>query len=333
MTRETVLKEAKGELTGEELLTLYRKLILGRSAEQKIREVYPKDEIKTAVHLGIGQEAIPVGVCHTLPPGSKTFGTYRNHVLFLALTEDTDAFFAELYGKATAPSKGKSGGMHISAPERGLLVTSAIVGTPIPVAVGAAFANSYRGSGDYTAVFFGDGALEEGVFWESLNFACLHRLKIFFVCEDNELAIHTFKEEREGFRSIDEAVRGFECYTASGEAFRVQNVVSLTQKMLRQMEAEPRPAFLHLKYFRFLEHVGPSEDFQAGYRRKPSPEELERLDPLLNFEKDLLANGFSREDLGAVKAAVIEKIEQSVNAAREAPYPEAGELHTDVYQP
>ena len=178
-------------------LTLYRKLMLARCAEERIRQEYSQDEMKTPVHLGIGQEAIPVGVCAAVPPGTKFFGTYRNHALFLALTEDTDRLFGELYGKLTGTAKGKAGSMHLAAPAEGLLATSAVVGTTIPVAVGVALANQYRQSDGLVVSFFGDGAVEEGVFWESLNFACLKKLRLLFVCEDNGLAIHTPTDQRQ----------------------------------------------------------------------------------------------------------------------------------------
>src|SRR3989344_1652857 len=126
----------KDILSKEESLALYRKLILTRLAEEKIREEYFKDEMKTPVHLGVGGEAIPVGVCHCLPAGSKTFGTYRNHSLYLAMTGETDGFFVEMYGKVTGVAKGKAGSMHLSAPEGNLVSTSTVVGTTIPVAVG-----------------------------------------------------------------------------------------------------------------------------------------------------------------------------------------------------
>lgn len=314
----------------EEALSLYRKLILARRAEEKIREEYFNDEMKTPVHLGIGEEAIPVGICHCLPEGTKIFGTYRNHALYLALTEDTDGFFAELYGKGSGPGKGKAGSMHLSAPERGLMATSAVVGTTIPLAVGAALANAYRNSLDVVAVFFGDGAVEEGVFWESLNFSCLHRLRILFVCEDNGLAIHTSSAERQGFRSIPEAIRGFDCYVASGDGSNLLGVVTLTRQMLDLMSEQPKPVFLHFTYLRFLEHVGPREDFDVGYRRRPTPDELERLDPVLRFEKGLYQDGFSDRDLAAIRTAVDEQINRSVRAAQQAPFPSPSELYTDV---
>lgn len=311
-------------------LALYRKLVLARRAEEKIREEYTKDEMKTPVHLGIGGEAIPIGVCHCLSAMTKTFGTYRNHTLYLAVTDDTDGFFAELYGKATGSGKGKAGSMHLSAPDRGLLATSAVVGTTIPVAVGAALANLYRQSLDLVAVFFGDGAVEEGVFWESLNFACLRRLRILFVCEDNGLAIHTPASDRRGFRSIVEAVSGFQCHVATGDGSDVETVVSRTRQVLTAMSAETRPGFVHFTYFRLLEHVGPQQDFDAGYRRRPSDVELERLDPVRRYEETLSRRGCSPAELGAIRTSVDAQIQRSVHLAQQAPFPPPSELYTDV---
>ena len=312
-------------------MELYRKLLLVRRAEEKIRSEYDKDEMKTPVHLGIGQEAIPVGVCHALPPGTKTFGTYRNHALYLAVTGDTDGFFAELYGKATGPGKGKAGSMHLSAPDRGLIATSAVVATTIPVAVGAALANAYRGSPDLVACFFGDGAIEEGVFWESLNFAALRRLRILFVCEDNHLAIHTPSTARQGFTSIPDAVQGFGCHVMSGDGSDAAGVAALTRQMLERMTEAPKPGLLHVTYFRLLEHVGPREDFAAGYRRKPTAEELERLDPVARCERVLRDGGCSSAALRAIGTAVDAQIDRSVRAAAAAPFAPPAELHTDVF--
>lgn len=313
------------------MLGLYRKLLLARLAEEKIREEYHKDEMKTPVHLGIGGEAIPVGVWHCLKEGTKTFGTYRNHSLYLAVTGDTDGFFGELYGKLNGSSKGKAGSMHLSAPERGLMATSAVVGTTIPCAVGAALANAYRKNSDWVVAFFGDGAVEEGVFWESLNFACLKRLRILFVCEDNGLAIHTPASQRTGFRSIREAIAGFRCHFAGGDGSNLLEVVDRTRGVLQRMEEEPQPGFLHLTYLRFLEHVGVREDFEAGYRRQPTPEELERLDPVAFFQKVLLQAGCSRAKLEAIRTELKEQLERSIQTAREASFPPLSDLDNDLF--
>lgn len=318
-------------LTKEESLVLYRKLILSRLSEEKIREEYFNDDMKTPVHLGIGGEAIAVGVCHCLAPHSKVFGTYRNHSLYLAVTQNTDAFFGEMYGKVMGVAKGKAGSMHLSSPEHGFVATSAVVGTTIPLAVGAALANSYRKLGDIVTIFFGDGAVEEGVFWESLNFASLKNLRVLFVCEDNGLAIHTPPKDRQGFVSIQKAAQVFNCHVGGGDGSNLHEVVKTTRHILKQMAEIPRPGFLHFTYYRFLEHVGPREDFDAGYRKRPSKEELRERDPVLQFERAACHNGLKPQELENIKKEVMGKIDQSVLAAQRAPFPSAGELHTDVF--
>jgi len=336
-------------ISKEEALLLYRKLLLARLSEEKIRELYPQNDIKTPVHLGIGGEAIPIGVCHCLPQGTKFFGTYRNHTLYLALSENTDVFFAELYGKVTGAGKGKAGSMHLTDPEHGLVATSAVVGTTIPVAVGAALANQYhetqnpssfaKASADrkskiqnpkWVVAFFGDGAMEEGAFWESLNFACLRRLRILFVCEDNGLAIHSPADDRRGFRSVLEATRGFDCHGASAEGADLSLVIQQTREMMEQMSKTPKPGFLHFTYFRFLEHVGPNEDFDAGYRKGLTTEERAKADPVAVFASHLPSLGCSHAELKAIESEVKSQIDRSVKKAQTDPFPSASELYTDV---
>ncbi len=323
--------KAASPLERAELLGLYRKLLLARYSESRIREEYFKDEMKTPVHLGIGQEAIAVGVCHLLPPGSRVFGTYRNHALYLAWTGDTDGFFGELYGRQTGPGKGKAGSMHLSLPEKGLMATSAVVASTVPVAVGTALAHRYQDRQAWTAVFFGDGAVEEGAFWESVNFACLHHLRILFVCEDNGLAIHTPANQRQGFRSIPEALAGFRCQVMEADGSDLLHVVERTRQLMHRMEEQDQPGLLHATYFRFLEHVGPLEDFDKGYRRRPTSEERERLDPLNRYEKWILQQGISPDDLSGIREEVRSRIGRSLQAAQAAPFPAPSELQSDLY--
>jgi TPP-dependent pyruvate/acetoin dehydrogenase alpha subunit len=144
---------------------LYKKMYLIRRAEQGILDYYATDAMKTPMHMSMGEEAAVVGVCAVLKKTDQVLGTYRSHALYLAKTGDTKKFFAEMYGKTTGIADGKVGSMHLSSPEHGHPISSAIVAGAIPVAVGIAYANKYRKTGAITAVFFGDGALEEGVFW------------------------------------------------------------------------------------------------------------------------------------------------------------------------
>lgn len=317
-------------LTKVEGLALYRKLLLVRLAEEAIRTSYHENDMKTPVHLGIGQEAIPVGVCHGMPDNLVTFGTYRNHALYLALTQETDKFFAELYGKASGLGRGKAGSMHLCAPDRGLLATSAVVATTIPLAVGAALAHAYRREATSVAVFFGDGATEEGVFWESLNFACLRGLNILFVCEDNGLAIHSGASDRRGYSSLIDTVRSFRCKTAAADGSDLPAVIQATRRLRAEMAESKQPGFLHLSYLRFLEHVGISEDFSIGYRHSPSLEEREAQDPVARFTTYVLAHGCLPTELDDIRSGIEAQIARSLDLARQASLPTADALYEDL---
>ena len=214
------------------LLDLYKKMYLIREAEAEIRREYHKDEMKTPMHMSLGGEAIAAGVCHALPRGSHAYGTYRSHALFLAMTGETEKFFGEMYGRSTGCARGRAGSMHLALPEQGLMATSAVVGTTLPWALGDAFEATYYRSDRITAVFFGDGAIDEGVFWETLNAACLMRLPILFVCEDNGLAIHTTTKQRRGYRSLKNIVKNYRCNIFMGEGNDVEKVYDLAKKAI-----------------------------------------------------------------------------------------------------
>lgn len=316
-----------------EALEIYRKLSLVRQCQEVIIKEYPKDEIKTPVHLGIGLEGISVGVAHCLPPNTKSFGQLRNHGQYLAITGETDRFFGELYGKVTGTGSGKAGSMHLCAVDDGLLATSGIVASTIPLAVGAAFAAKYRKTDNLAVAMFGDAAVEEGEFWESLNFACLHRLRVLFVCEENDLAIHTFASDRRGFKDkcIATAVRGFDCYVFEGDGADVRNVIDIVQQVVNLMARDPKPAFLSLRYFRFLEHTGPNTDFDVGYRPRPTESELKALDPVLKFEEYLLSIGVNESQLRVVRDDVASQIKKSLGAALAADFPTGEDLLTAVF--
>src|SRR5438552_2331429 len=206
---------------------LYRLLYRIRRIEEEIARVYPSDRIRSPVHLSIGQEAVSVGVCEALEPRDVAFGTYRGHALYLARGGDLRQMIAELYGKATGCTKGKGGSMHLIAPEVGMMGTSAVVGTTIANAVGHAYALRYRKQDAVVASFFGDGATEEGVFSESLNFAVLKRLPILFVCENNQYAIHTHQSRRQGNPAICERARAF---GLPAERLHGDDVVALVER-------------------------------------------------------------------------------------------------------
>lgn len=312
-----------------EALEIYRKMVLIRKCQEAIIAEYPKDEIKTPVHLCVGMEAISVGTTHPLPLNTKVFGPMRTHGLYLSIADETDKYFAELYGKSTGMGGGKAGSMHLTAPNEGLMATSGIVASTVSLAVGAAFANKYRGSDDIVMVTFGDSVPEAGEFWESLNFACLHSLRILFICEDNGLAAQTPKHERHGFDSIPLAIGdGFDCYVdKSYDGSDVLNVIDCVQDMIDRMDLSPRPGFLHFTYTRLVEHVGPNTDWDKGYRSKP----LERVDPILKYRSWLFQNGYQLEQIGNVEWSVYHQVAGSLKKAKSDPYPTALDLYSGVF--
>ncbi|MFA4872395.1 MAG: thiamine pyrophosphate-dependent dehydrogenase E1 component subunit alpha [Patescibacteria group bacterium] len=309
---------------------LYKKMYLIRATEEKIRAHYEEDEMKTPCHLYVGGEHIAAGVLQALAKDDYLFGTYRSHGIYLARTMETDAFFCELYGKATGTQKGKAGSMHIASPEHGLVATSAVVGTTIPMAVGSALAQQYLATGRITAVFFGDGATDEGVFWESINFACLKKLPILFICEDNDLAIHTSTEERHGYRSITDIVRQFDCNAYANETTDVQQIYQTTTQAIAQLRSDQRPAFLHFKYYRYYEHVGMYTDFHAGYRSEEIYKQWKARDPLELQRTKLFSQGMN-DDLKRYEESVQQQLTESVRKAKIASFPDPQELYSDIY--
>lgn len=300
-------------------------MYLVRQSEQQIADEYFEDDMKTPVHLCIGAEAITAGVFEAIQTPKKIFGTYRNHAQYLCASEDFDGFFAEIYGKVTGICKGKAGSMHLMNPKAGLMTTSAVVATTIPVAVGAALANKYKKNNETSIVFFGDGATEEGAFYESLNFASLHKLKILFVCEDNELAIHAKPETRRGFKSFSDLVSSFDILFKEVDGTDALSVYSGASALFDHMSTSGRPGFLYAKYLRFLEHVGPLEDFKYGYREKP--DELKNSDPVFRLRVELIREGL---DVVGIENEINGLIHVAVEKAKAAKFPEANELFTDV---
>ncbi len=316
-------------MSKEVLVVLYEKLLLARLCEERIRQDYFKDEMKTPVHLSIGEEAISVGVHGAIPKNSKIFGTYRNHAIYLAASNDTDGFWAELYGRSTGCGKGKAGSMHMCCPEFGLIATSAVVGTTIPVALGTAMASQYKKSEELSVVFLGDGATEEGVFYESLSFAKLRNLSVLFVIEDNDLAIHTKRSHRASLQSFEDLAKAFDMHYLRDDGSDITRVFSATKEILGMMKKSSGPAILHFDYFRFLEHVGPQEDFKFGYREQPDGV-FEKFDPILKAERQLESLGFNSIERESLKNKVLAKIEKSVEFAKNSPFPDPAELYTDI---
>jgi len=305
---------------------LYKALYRIRLLEEELARVYPTDKIKSPIHLSIGQEAVSVGVCEALRPDDVVFGTYRGHALYLAKGGDMKAMVAELFGKATGCARGKGGSMHLISTEAGMMGASAVVGTTIANAVGYAYALQHQGRDSLIVSFFGDGASEEGVFAESLNFAALKRLPMLFVCENNGYAIHTSQERRQGRADICARARAYGIPAERIEHNDVLYLFERTRAVAAKIRAGGGPHFLEVKTYRWREHVGPNNDFRLGYRtdNEATPwieaDQVTRLESMLTPER--------REQ---IQEEVEAEVEAALHFAEESPEPESAELYTDVY--
>lgn len=306
---------------------LYRSLYKIRRVEEEIVRIYPTDKIKSPVHLSIGQEAIAAGVCENLRPQDIVFCSYRSHAAYLAKGGDLKGMIAELYGKATGVAKGKGGSMHLIDAPRGVMGASAVVGTTIPHAVGYAYAVKLQRKDTVVVSFFGDGATDEGVFYESLNFAALKKLPVIFICENNSYAIHTHQLRRQPQANICERVRAH-CIPAErieDDVLKVHERAGGAVQVLRA--GRPGPFFFECMTYRWKEHVGPNEDYNLGYRTKEEAEPWIENDQVKKMGR-MLKDG-QREQ---IERKVEAEIQAAFAFAEESPFPDGEELYTDVFK-
>lgn len=292
-----------------------------RMVEEKIIELYPSDVIQSPVHLSIGQEAVAVGVAATLTKDDWVFITYRGHAFYLARGGPLPEFFAELMGRRTGLSKGKAGSMHLAAPRQGVIGASAVVASTISHAVGAALASKLQKQKSRVFVAnFGDGAMEQGVFHESLNFAALHNLPVVFTCEDNGLAVHTKTRQRQAF-NLKSLIESYGIpYHEVPEGYDPDLVREQSQIAVDLARQGVGPVFIAIKTARYKEHVGPGEDFQAGYRSAEEMALWKAKDPLLR----------SSPILDDYRKEIADEIDAAVRFAVDSPVPSEEDLLTDV---
>lgn len=295
--------------------------------EEEIARIYPTDKIKSPVHLSIGQEAVSVGACEALNPHDIVFGTYRGHALYLAKGGDLKKMIAELYGKATGCAKGKGGSMHLVDTQAGVMGGSAVVGTTIPQAVGYAYALRLKKSRSLVVSFFGDGAVEEGVFHECMNFAALKKLPIIFICENNLYAIHALQKNRQAQDTIGALVRPYGIPAKRIEDNDVFAIYKLVEEAVDEIRLGGGPRFFECMTYRWKEHVGVNNDFDKGYRSIKEAEPWFKKDQVTRVGKLL---GVARKK--RIETEVEAQIREAFEFAEKSPFPSDEELYTDVFE-
>ena len=314
----------------ETVARVYRSLRLIRRTEEEIARIYPSDKIKSPVHLSIGQESVSVGVCDILDASDVISATYRGHAAYLAKGGDLKQMMAELYGKATGCAAGKAGSMHLVDMGANVLGMSAVVGTTIPVAAGYAFALQREGKGRIAASFFGDGATEEGVFSETLNFASLHKLPILFVCENNGYAMSTPAEYAVSITHVADRAQGYDMPGIHIDGMDVFAVYDATAQAVARARAGEGPTLIECETYRYYGHT--VFDNPLTYRTKEEEDHWRARDPLMHFRNTVIPQGdITAEELDQMDMEAETLMEEAVKFADESPLPEPVELYDDVY--
>ncbi len=322
------------EILPDKLRSLYVNMLRLRSFEERVAELLANDdEIKCPVHLYSGQEAVAVGVCANLRKDDYVFSTHRSHGHYLAKGGDLKALMAELYGKAAGCSKGRGGSMHLASPDMGLPGSSAIVAGTIPIAVGAAMASRIR-KGDFISVaFFGDGAANEGVFYESLNFASLKRLPVVFVCENNLYATHMPISASLASTDIYRIAEVFDMPGIRVDGNNVVEVFNIAKSAIEDARSGRGPTLVECMTYRWRGHVGPKYDLDKGLRTQQELDNWMKKCPIKALEGLLLEkNIISESEKAEIYKSIDREITEAINFARESPYPEKTEILDNVFK-
>ena len=326
--RKSQLESIKG--TDRKLLRemLYQ-MVLGRHFEEKCAEVYRMGKIGGFCHLYIGQEAIAVGSMMALEPSDMVITSYRDHVQAMVKGMTPESVMAELYGKIGGCVKGKGGSMHMFSAEHGFFGGHGIVGGQIGVGTGMAYAAKYKGTGQVTLCFFGEAAVNQGIFHESLNMAQLWKLPIIYICENNQYGMGTSQDRAMSTRNIAKKVDAFEMANEFVDGMDVMAVRDATNRAIDRARNESLPTLLEVRAYRYMGH---SMSDPGNYRTRDEIAKYQERDPIVLFKDSLQeAKVLTEKDFVAIQAEAVEATDRALRFAEESPLPDMSELLTDVY--
>lgn len=311
------------------LLRLFHQMVLIRRFEEKCAEAYSLGKIGGFCHLYIGQEAVGVGAISAIREDDYVLTSYREHGQAIAKGISPDAVMAELYGKAGGCSHGKGGSMHLFDKDVNFLGGHAIVGGQIPLATGVAFASKYQETDKVTLCFFGEAAVNQGAFHESLNMSQLWKLPCIYICENNQYGMGTSLARAMSLQNVAEKACAYEMASEFVDGMDVIAMRQATQRAVKRAREESKPTLLEARTYRYMGH---SMSDPGNYRTRAEIEKHQERDPIKIFTAALKEQKIlSDKDISAVEAEVKEQVEQAVRFAEESPEPDPSELYTNIY--
>ncbi|HEY9081054.1 thiamine pyrophosphate-dependent dehydrogenase E1 component subunit alpha [Magnetovibrio sp.] len=312
---------------------LFRSLLRVRAIENRIIDKYGENEMRCPTHFSIGQEAAAVGVCAHLRPEDYTISAHRSHAHYLCKGGSLPKMMAELYGKETGCAGGKGGSMHLVDFSVNFIGCVPIVGSTIPIGVGASFGRYIQDESALTAVFFGDGATETGVFHESLNFASVHKLPVVFVCENNLYSVNTPLEMRQPQeRTIAQLAETHGLKAVAEDGQEVEKVYAVAGELIDHVRSGQGPVLLELATYRWLEHCGPRQDLHLDYRPEGEFDHWVSRCPVKLYQEKMLNEGhITKEEIDAMQAEIDAEIDTAFDFAKNSPFPDRSQLMANIY--
>ncbi len=312
---------------------LLRQMKRIRFVEETIAERYSEWKMRCPTHLCTGQEAIAAGVCLGLRDDDFVVSSHRAHGHYLAKGGDLNRMIAEIYGKSTGCSAGKGGSMHLIDKSAGFMGSTAIVGGTIAIATGLALSIRLHNTDQVSCVFLGDGAVEEGVFYESLNFAALKKLPVLFICENNLYSVYSplWVRQPPG-RKISEMVESIGVSAEQGDGNNAIEVYKKVTTAVESIRNGSGPRFFEFATYRWREHCGPNFDNDIGYRTEQEFLHWEKQDPILALESSLLDNNLiSQPEIEIMEASLRREVNEAFEYAEASAFPETDEAFTGLY--
>lgn len=314
-------------------LKLYKNMVLIRLTEESIAKNYNKEKMRCPTHLSIGQEAAASGVGLALSKDDLAVSTHRSHAHYLAKGGNLKRMIAEIHGKVTGCSKGRGGSMHLIDRSVGFEGSTAIVGNSMPIGVGLGMALKLNKSKNISIVFCGDGSTEEGVFYESVNFAACKNLPVLFICENNAYSVYSPLQVRQPLgRRIHEMVQSMGVESMHEDGNDVNRVYQATLAARKKILKSNKPFFLELKTYRWLEHCGPNYDNDIGYRSEDEFQEWKKKCPIKKYEKILLDNGtLTKELIRSIRKHTQTNIDQAFKFSYDSEFPTPKDALSGVF--
>ena len=317
------------ELNKDALLWMYETMVTIRRFEEQSRREADAGKLR-GMHSSIGQEAVPTGICAHLRDDDYVLGTHRSHHHCIAKGVDLNEMMAELLGKATGTNKGKGGTMHIADINKGMLGANGVVGSNIPVATGVALSAKVRGSDQVSVVFFGDGASSQGSLHEAMNLASIWKLPVLFVCENNRYAESTPFEYAVAGGSVANRAAGYDMPGVLVDGQSALDMYEVGREAVARARAGEGPTLIEAQTYRYQGHFG--ADDPLGYRTQEEEDYYEARDCIARMRAHLTDGGYATEaELEALESGAVAAVTAATQFADGSPFPEDGELTTDVY--